>query len=114
METKEYNKEEKYIRAKKKVERIKGFYRHLTVFLGFNIFLILFKMMGIIGEGKSFWSALTDTQALFTWIPWGIGLTIHGIVVFEVFTFFVGKDWEEKKIQQFMDKDRDEYNISNK
>tara|TARA_R110002073_G_scaffold139232_2_gene289278 strand:- start:55791 stop:56126 length:336 start_codon:yes stop_codon:yes gene_type:complete len=105
METNLYSEEEKYLKAKKKVERIKGFYRHLIVFLGFNIFLILFKMIGVIGDGASFLGAVFDMQALFTWVPWGIGLAIHGFVAFDGFALFLGKDWEERKIKKIIEKD---------
>ena len=103
-----YSEEEKFLKAKKKVERIKGFYRHLVVFLGFNISLIVFKMTGVIGNGESFLNAVFDMQSLFTWIPWGIGLAIHGIVVFDVFTFLVGRNWEEQKIKELVEKENKE------
>ena len=46
------------------------------------------------------------------WFFWpmlgcGIGVLFHGMKVFNYMPFF-GKDWEEKKIQEFMEKDKSE------
>jgi len=48
-----------------------------------------------------FWSWQTFSTALF----WGIGLVAHGLSVFGKNLFF-SSNWEEKKIQEFMDKDK--------
>ncbi len=38
------------------------------------------------------------------WFWWGIGLAIHGFKTFGYDIFF-GKNWEEKKVQELMDKE---------
>lgn len=98
--------QDKYERAKKKVDDIKGFYTHLTVYLVINTLLILIQTgifrTGFIEVGMPSWSYFT------TPFFWGIGLAAHGVYVFQDrFTFF--KNWEERKIQEYMDKDEEEF-----
>ena len=108
METKDYTREDNYIRAKKKVEAIKGFYWHLAFFIGVNSFISVSKVASDIAEGISVFSAIWDMPLFFTWVPWGIGVVIHGIVVFDVFSFVLGKNWQERKIKELMDKETNE------
>lgn len=37
---------------------------------------------------------------------WGIGLVFHAMTAFGVIPFF-GSDWEERKLKEFMEKDRE-------
>jgi len=99
--------EAKYASAKKKVERIKGFYRHLMVYVCVNIVISTVHTVNDVWNGASFLTAIWDLQTLFVWIPWGIGLVIHGLVVLDVLSFFMGKNWERKKIKELMDKERE-------
>ena len=108
METNKYEKEEKYLQAKKKVEAIKGFYWHLAVYIIINGFITISKIIRNIANGDSFTDAMFDTGTLVIWIPWGIGVLIHGLVVFNVFSFVLGKDWEERKIKELMEKESKE------
>ena len=94
----DFNKEEAYLRAKKKVDSIKGFYWHLAVFVVVNIIIIL---LNAYYNKNGFWSFGTFSTAFF----WGIGLLFHFLGVFGA-DFLFGKNWEEKKIKEFMDKDR--------
>ena len=44
---------------------------------------------------------------------WGIGLLFHGLNVFKHnFHFF--KDWEERKIKEFMEKEEEDQKSNNK
>lgn len=98
--------EDKFKRAKKKMEEIKGFYSHLVVYLMVNIFLILIQM-GLF-SGGSFHIGMPHWAHFTTPFFWGIGLFFHGLYVFQhKFRFF--KDWEERKIKEYMDKDEDEF-----
>ena len=48
---------------------------------------------------------VTSPQYLWFFWPllgWGIGVVFHGIKVFNYMPF-IGKDWEERKIKEFMD-----------
>lgn len=78
-----------YIKAKREVSALKGFYIHGLVYacvisslIGLNLLL-----------PKSGWWAHWPA------IGWGIGLTFHGLVVFTPSRPF-GQDWEERKIRE--------------
>lgn len=100
-----YKEEERYIRAKKKVEKIKGFYIHLTVYVLVNLFILGMKFYHDYLDGDNFWEWNSFSTVLF----WGIGLTIHGISVFGFDTLF-GKNWEERKLREFIDEEEREQN----
>jgi len=93
-----FKREEAYIRAKKKVEKIVGFYWHLASYVIVNIFIIV---MIARHSGEGFWSFGTFSTAFF----WGIGLAFHAIGVFGK-NFLFKKEWEERKIAEYMEKDR--------
>ncbi len=97
---------DKYERAKKQMEDIKGFYTHLVVYLIINISLF-FVNLGLFSKG---WMGLEyPGWAIFT-TPffWGIGLLAHGLYVFQYkFRFF--KEWEERKIQEYMEEEEEEF-----
>ncbi|NQX78267.1 2TM domain-containing protein [Gilvibacter sp.] len=98
-------KESKYGRAKKKVENIKGFYNHLVVYLIVNTAIILIRVLvfneGNIGFEIPHWSIIT------TPLFWGIGLFFHGLWVFSDKLGFI-KNWEERKIREFMREEEEE------
>lgn len=99
-----YN-EDKYARAQKKVKEIKGFYTHLTVYLLVNLFLILAQMglfSGNFAPGLPAWGYFT------TPFFWGIGLGFHALHVFKDNFGFL-KNWEERKMKEFMEKEENEY-----
>jgi hypothetical protein len=88
--------EERYYKAKKKVAEIKGFYGNLVAYIAVNIGLVVINL-------------LTSPEHLWFYWPllgWGIGLVFHGMKVFNYMPFF-GKDWEDKKIKEFMDKEKE-------
>lgn len=98
-----YTEEQKYIRAKKKVKAIKGFYVHLTVYVVINVFLILAMA---IPSGN--WHVFFEWQAYSTAIFWGIGILFHAFSVFGL-DFLLGKSWEDRKIKEIMDKDKRDF-----
>ncbi len=89
--------DERYERAKKRVEEIKSFYTHLIVYVFVNLGLFILNFVTSRGEWWFFWPLL----------GWGIGLFFHGMGVF-VFSRFPGKKWEERKIQEVMDQDKED------
>ncbi|TKD62572.1 2TM domain-containing protein [Flavobacterium sp. ASW18X] len=93
----------KYQRAQKRVKEIKSFYIHLGVYVIINAFILanFFIQSGF--DQMRFWD-WTNFSTLFFW---GIGLAFHGIRVFGIFPIF-GSNWEERKIQEYMDRDRAE------
>ena len=98
-----FNPDERYNLAYKRVKRIKGFYVHALVYVLVNAYLIISSYAHIQHSDKDFFNWGTFSTALF----WGIGLLAHGMSVFGRNIFF-GQNWEEKKIQEFMDKDKSE------
>ena len=86
---------ERYQRAQKQVENIKGFYGHLVSFV-FVIFLLL--VINLKYSPEYLW---------FFWpmLGWGIGLLFHGLKAFN-YSPFLGKDWENRKIKEFMDNEK--------
>ena len=93
MET-NYNNDQRYFQAKKRVEEIKGFYGHLASFILVNIFLFVLNIVTSPNELWFFWPTF----------GWGIGLLFHGMKVFGYSPFF-NKDWEERKIKEYMEKE---------
>nr|WP_315150680.1 2TM domain-containing protein [uncultured Flavobacterium sp.] len=91
---KQYTEEERYYKARKRVEEIKGFYGNLVSFIVVNIFLMVLNLTTSPNHLWFFWPLL--------W--WGIGVVFHGLKVFNYMPFF-SKDWEEKKIKEFMEKE---------
>jgi len=96
---------DKYNRAKKRMEAIKGFYSHLTVYIIINSVLLLFQAGlagGFVNLHIPSWSAIT------TPFFWGIGLFFHGLYVFQnQFPFL--KNWEDRKIEEFMKEDEESF-----
>ncbi|TBX68812.1 2TM domain-containing protein [Flavobacterium silvisoli] len=86
---------ERYQQAKKKVEKIKGFYGNLISYIVVNLFLLFINLKYTPEELWFFWPML----------GWGIGLAFHGMKAFD-YTPFLGKDWEERKLKEFMDQEK--------
>ncbi len=95
-----YIEEQKYIRAKKKVKAIKGFYIHFMVYLMVNGFILLSRALSD-GSWELFW----EWQSYSTMIFWGIGIAFHAFGVFGM-DIVLGKSWEDNKIKEIMDKDK--------
>jgi hypothetical protein len=78
-----------YARAKKRVEELKGFYGNLTAYC------VVIPTLAIINY-NTFWGVQ------WFWFPmlgWGLGLSFHAFGVFGY-----GKSWEERKIQEILNK----------
>ena len=90
-------------RAKKRVEEIKGFRIHLMVYLVINLLILL--ATGIQNFRQD--EPLLRWHMLSTPFFWGIGLALHAGKVFG-FNALFGKDWEERKIAEYMEEDRRE------
>lgn len=86
-----YNEDMAYVRAKDKVKKLKEFYSSLISYC------IVIPFLAFINYKTS------DFQ--WFWFPalgWGMGLVFHG---FQVLGF--AKDWEERKINEIMNKDKE-------
>lgn len=97
-----YMEENSYRIAQKKVKDIKGFYIHLLVYLFINIALILADT-----EITRFGNFNLELSNFYTAFFWGIGLAAHWASVFGP-GLLLGKDWEEKKIRELMENQREE------
>jgi hypothetical protein len=91
-----YKNEQAYLKAKEQVKEIKGFYAHLTVFILVMPFIIYINLE-FVPHYHWFW---------FSLFGWGIGLFSHWLGVIGIKKFGLGKDWEERKIKEFMENDR--------
>lgn len=78
-----------YEKAQKRVKEIKSFYGNLFSYVIVITFLII---LNLITSPKHLW---------FYWpmLGWGIGIAAHGISVFSI-----GRTWEERKIQEILEK----------
>lgn len=86
---------ERYEEAKKQVKEIKGFYSHL---ISYVVVISVLVFINLYYTPKHIW---------FFWpmMGWGIGLFFHALAVFNIVPFF-GKDWEEKKINELIEKEK--------
>ncbi|MEM6721770.1 MAG: 2TM domain-containing protein [Bacteroidota bacterium] len=97
---KDYKKEEAYMRARKKVEKLKGFYGHFGSYVIVNVFILVLIAINL-DEGESIWQFSHFSTAFF----WGIGLAFHAASIFGP-DFLLGRKWEERKIQEYMSNNR--------
>lgn len=87
----------KYLEAAKRVKRLKGFYIHAVVYVLVNLFIVI--------QNVKSGASLSDMDNYWTAIFWGVGLLGHGMSVF-LPNMIMGKDWEERKIRELMDKNK--------
>ncbi|MEM6515811.1 MAG: 2TM domain-containing protein [Bacteroidota bacterium] len=88
--TSNYN--DKYVRARKRVEELKEFYYSLVSYCVVIPFLFYI------------WYRYTPDTIQWFWFPmlgWGMGLAFHAYKVF-VNDSMLGKSWEERKIEKYM------------
>lgn len=93
-------KEASYYEAYKRVKKIKGFYTHLFVYVIINIMIAIGNVQRL-DAGESYF----QWHNFYTAIFWGIGLLAHALSVF-LPNFILGSKWEERKIQEYMDKEK--------
>jgi len=87
--------QQSYERARARVQALKGFYIHASAFILVNIGLFVINVL----TGGVWW---------FYWplLGWGIGLGIHALAVFGFGGGGPwGSDWEERKMQEMMDRE---------
>lgn len=95
--------EQKYVRAKKRVEDLKAYYWHIAFYVIVNLFLSIAQIIDGISEDKSFTEIFSDIGIYGVWLLWGIGIFFHTLKMFGS-NIFLGRDWEEQKIKEIMDK----------
>ncbi len=82
-----------YKEARRHVKQLRGFYRHALTYLVVVSFLAVINFITSPGRLWIQW-------VIF---GWGIGLVSHGLSVF-AFRGVFGKNWEERKISEYLDK----------
>ena len=97
----DFEKEDAYLRAEKRLKALKGFYSHAFFYVVINLFLI---GMVAFNSGGDFWNFGTFSTAFF----WGIGLAFHAMGVFSKNALF-SKSWEERKIQEYINSDQNKW-----
>lgn len=92
----ENTNESSYNRAKKRVDKLRGFYIHATIY---SVFVIFFIWLNIGGSDFPW--------AIFPIAGWGLGLLGHASETFD-HTIFFGKKWETRKIRELMEEEEEE------
>lgn len=91
METNQPTNQELYLKAKKRVEDLKGFYGNL-----FSYCLVIPLLIFI--NYRTYWEF---KWFFFPMLGWGLGLAMHALQ-----TFGYAQTWEEKKIKELMEKEK--------
>jgi len=87
--------DERYKKAKKRVEELKKFYGNVVTYVAINIILIIINLVTSPGTLWFYWVT----------IFWGIAILLHASRVFILRGKFLGEEWEEKKIRDLMEKE---------
>jgi len=95
----QFEEERIYRKAKKKAQNIRGFYINLMLYC-LIIPILVFVNLKYTPEYQWFW---------FSMLGWGIGLSFHAMETFDV-NSFLGKDWEERKIKEILEKEKNKQN----
>ncbi|MAT89249.1 MAG: histidine kinase [Flavobacteriaceae bacterium] len=95
MKTYTTTQESKHERALKHVKELRSFYGHLGIYL---FFVPVFIILNVLGSDFPW--------AIFPIVGWGFGVLSHASETFGWNPFF-SKDWEARKIQEFMNEDQE-------
>jgi sensor histidine kinase YesM len=92
MKTSQFSEENNtYLRAKKRVEELKGFYGNFTSYC------VVIPSLSLI----NYYTNWDHKWFIYPMLGWGLGVTFHAIGVFGY-----GKSWEERKIQEIINKEK--------
>jgi hypothetical protein len=86
--------QERYERAKRRVEEIKGFYVHFITYVVVNAFLLILNLLTSPGQFWVQWPVF----------GWGIGVAVHGLSIFGTGRF-MGPEWEKRKAKEIMEQE---------
>jgi len=81
---------EKFKRALRRVDEIKGFYTHLAVF----VIVIAGLVVVNLATGSNWW-------VQWVVLGWGIGILLHALLTFGGTPQFVSR-WEKRKLREYM------------
>ncbi len=90
----DFSRENRYLRAKERVQELRKFYGNLTAYVIIITMLAIVNYLTYWGYKWFLWAAL----------GWGIGLLFHAVKTFNLNPFF-SRDWEARKIKEFMEDD---------
>ncbi|MEP2937243.1 MAG: 2TM domain-containing protein [Gilvibacter sp.] len=96
--------QQKFLRAKERVEDLKKFYTNLMWFC------IIIPVLAAINYYTNGFGYMWFLWAAF---GWGIGLLFQAIKAFRLSPMF-NKDWEDRKIKEFMNEEENETDYSNR
>ena len=97
MKTNNNTEENRYYRAKERVDKMKEFYAHVISYIGVNTFLVFL----------NYYTGWSHKWFIYPLIGWGIGLLFHYFEAFGHYPF-LSKNWEEKKIKELMEEEKKE------
>ncbi|MDC6365110.1 MULTISPECIES: 2TM domain-containing protein [Flavobacteriaceae] len=80
----------RYRKAKERVDKIKSFYQNMLAYCLVIPFLAFIN-----------YTTTSYPWVVFPAIGWGLGLIINGLCAYG-YVPFLGRDWEERKINQLM------------
>lgn len=92
----QFTENEARAKAVKRVQEIKGFYIHLTIFMVVGIISLI---VGWILSYELF------MVFLFSLGGWVIGVAVHGLNTFGL-NIILGERWEQRKLEEFMENDK--------
>lgn len=98
MKTSENIESNRYLRAVEQVEEIKGFYSSLIAYF-IVIPILIYINLTYVPQFHWFW---------FPMLGWGIGMIFQGFKAFS-YNRILGRNWEERKIKEFMESDKKQY-----
>ena len=104
------NSVEKYVKAKKRVDDIKGFYFHVIKFVIITLLILIFKgrvLEVFIEKGVEDKNVLQWMELNILAIPiiWGLVLLVMGLRLF-VFKTNILESWEKRQIQKYLGEEK--------
>ena len=91
-----------YWRARRMMRALRGWYIHLLIYVVVNSWLWL-RFFYFPSPSWSHYATTGWPWPLTTTLAWGLGLGVHGILVWTRLSRW-GRDWETRKIQEFMNR----------
>lgn len=88
--------EQAYRSAQERVRALRGFYSHLVTYVVVNVVFVIINLVTSPGQLWFYWITLF----------WGIGLVFHAFDVFTIRGKYLGKEWEERKVKEMMEKEQ--------
>ena len=89
-----YIDEKRYAKAKEHVDKLKGFYGNVLAYC------IVIPCLALLNHKTTGFPWI-----IFPVVGWGFGVLMHGMEVFG-YNPFLGRNWEERKIRQYMDDEK--------